>query len=485
MSTVDEPSQFENALRKLERAFPHTELDSDAFERLRKPNAVLEVSIPVRMDSGDFRIFTGYRVRHDNSRGPAKGGIRFHPAVSVDELEALALGMTIKCAVVDVPFGGAKGGIVVDPHELSRPELERLSRGYIQQIADFVGPETDIPAPDVYTDSTIMGWMVDEYSMIRRQRIPGAITGKPLSLGGSPGRDDATGRGAYYCIKLLEQSRRWDPEETRVAVQGFGNAGQHLATMLHDDGYRVVAVSDSRGGVHDEDGLDVPGLVELKERTGRLPPLAETTEAADGDGDDTGADPRWAELRQISNEELLTLDVDILVPAALEDEITAKNAGDIRAPLIVEVANNPVTAAGDGILREREIDVVPDILASAGGVTVSYFEWIQNRTGFSWSLEVVHERLKERMVAAMSAVQETARRHDIDFRTAAYVHGLDRLREALEARGAYRYRAASTEARAVAEGPPVDGAGGNRRKGSREDGGGRPAPGRSSEVTST
>lgn len=434
MNPIEDSSPFGNALQKLERAFPYTELDPDAFDRLKKPNAVLEVSIPVRMDGGEFEIFTGYRVRHDTSRGPAKGGIRFHPSVTVDELKALALGMTVKCAVVDVPFGGGKGGIIVDTAELSRPELERLSRGYIQQIADFVGPETDIPAPDMYTNSTIMGWMVDEYSMIRRQRLPGAITGKPLSLGGSPGRDDATGRGAYYCVKALEEEEGWTPDRIQVAIQGFGNAGRHLASLLHDDGYRVVAVSDSKGGICNEEGLDVPAAVRRKDRTGRVGPSGESPEEL------------RAGTREISNDELLVLDVDLLVPAALEDQITAGNAERVNAPWIVEVANNPITAAADEILRERGVRVVPDILSSAGGVTVSYFEWIQNRTGLAWSLDEVHERLRQRMTGALYDVRDIARDKELDLRTAALVHGLNRLREALQARGAYRFRTVEDEA---------------------------------------
>lgn len=438
MSSPDDTSPFTGALRKLERAFPFTTLDADAFERLRNPNAVLEVSIPVRMDTGAFEIFTGYRVRHDTSRGPAKGGIRFHPTVTVDELKALALGMTVKCAVVGVPFGGGKGGVIVDTTELSRPELERLSRGYIQQIADFMGPETDIPAPDMYTNATIMGWMVDEFSMIRRQRLPGAITGKPLSLGGSPGREDATGRGAYYCIRSLEREEGWIPGQTRVAIQGFGNAGRHLASLLHEDDYRIVAVSDSKGGIYREGGLDIPTLVRRKEGSGRVTPSAHDADGPEGE--------------TLTNEQLLTLEVDLLVPAALEDQITTGNAASIQAPWVIEVANNPVTAAGDEILRDRGIQVVPDILSSAGGVTVSYFEWIQNRTGLAWSLEDVYEGLENRMNNALRAVRSLAEEHEIDLRTAAYVHALNRLQEALRARGAYRIGAEPEDAAPVSTG---------------------------------
>jgi glutamate dehydrogenase (NADP+) len=256
---------FEDAISRLDRAAEFTIIDKEAIERLRHPKAVLQVSIPVRMDDGSLRIFQGFRVRHDDTRGPTKGGIRFHPGVSLDEVKALAFWMTCKCAVVGIPFGGGKGGVIVDPKQLSRMELERLSRGFIGQVADFVGPETDIPAPDVYTNAMIMGWMMDEYSKIHRQRIPAVITGKPIPLGGSLGRDDATGRGAYYCIKELEKLKDWQPTDIRVAVQGFGNAGQHVSRLLHADGYRIVAISDSRGGIYRAEGLDIPRAIKLKQ----------------------------------------------------------------------------------------------------------------------------------------------------------------------------------------------------------------------------
>lgn len=419
MSSADGGSLYEDSLRKLRRAFSHAELDPEVLEKLGRPDAILEVSIPVRMDDGTLRIFTGYRVRHDVSRGPAKGGIRFHPQVTVDELKALALGMTVKCAVAGIPFGGGKGGVTVDPKKLSGPELERLSRGFIQQVADFIGPDDDIPAPDVYTNSTVMGWMADEYTKISRKRSPGVVTGKPLSLGGSVGRDDATGRGAYYCIQEITDRRNRSPSEVTVAVQGFGNAGRNLAGLLAEDGYRVVAVSDSSGGLYREEGLDIGELRERKRETGRLP---------DGNG------------RDISNEELLSLDVDLLVPAAIENQITSENASDVTAPVVVEVANNPVTSEADEILQRRGTVVVPDILASAGGVTVSYFEWVQNRTGMSWNLEKVHRELQEKMSAAYHSVAEIARREEMDPRSAAYVLALRRVSEALHARGTYGTR---------------------------------------------
>jgi len=263
-----QPDLFDDAIRRLDRAFQFAEIDEEAVERLKHPKQILQVSIPVRMDDGSLRVFTGYRVRHDDTRGPTKGGIRYHPEVDLAEVKALAFWMTFKCAVVGLPFGGGKGGVVVNAKELSRLELERLTRGFIEQIADFIGPETDVPAPDMYTNAMIMGWMMDEYSKIHRQRTPAVITGKPIPLGGSLGRDDATGRGAYYCLKELERKRAWKPKDIRIAVQGFGNAGQHVARLLHADGYRIAAVSDSSGGIYKEDGFDIPSLMHVKMNPG-------------------------------------------------------------------------------------------------------------------------------------------------------------------------------------------------------------------------
>jgi Glutamate dehydrogenase/leucine dehydrogenase len=332
---------FEQAVARLDRAARFAPIDPEALEKLRHPKLVLQASIPVRMDDGSLRILEGYRVRHDDTRGPAKGGIRFHPRVDLSEVKALAFWMTCKCAVVGIPFGGGKGGVAVNPKELSRLELERLSRGFIQALADFLGPETDVPAPDVYTNERVMGWMMDEYSKIRRQRTPAVITGKPVELGGSLGRDDATGRGAYTCVKELEKRRGWDPSEVRVAVQGFGNAGQHIARLLHGDGYRVVAVSDSRGGIYNRDGFDIPSLMKMKNETRRLMAVyCEESVCELVDADD------------VTNDELLELDVDLLVPAALENQITAANAARIRARTIVEIANGPTAAEADPILAD-------------------------------------------------------------------------------------------------------------------------------------
>lgn len=434
-----ETDLFADAIRRLDQAFEYAKIDAEALENLKHPKAILQVSIPVRMDDGSLRIFEGYRVQHDNTRGPTKGGIRYHPDVDLGEVKALAFWMTCKTAVVGIPYGGAKGGIVVNPKELSRLELERLSRGFMQQMADFVGPETDIPAPDVYTNEMIMGWMMDEYSKIHRQHTPAVITGKPIPLGGSQGRADATARGGYYCVKELETKRGWHPPDVRVAIQGFGNAGQHFARLLHKNGYRIVGVSDSRGGIYKEDGFDVPSLIQFKNETRQL-------KAVYCDG----ALCEMIEAETISNQQLLELDVDLLVPAALENQITVDNARRIKAPVILELANGPTTSEADVVLVKEDTLIVPDILANAGGVTVSYFEWVQNKTGFYWSIEKIHQRLHEIMAREFNAVYDLKQRHGVDMRTAAYVHSLERIGSAIESKGTRTYFASSESPR-----PPV------------------------------
>ena len=419
---------FSDAIKRLDRAFKYAQIDEEALEKLKHPKAILQVSIPVRMDDGSLRIFDGIRVRHDDTRGPTKGGIRYHPDVTLDEVKALAFWMTCKCAVVGIPYGGSKGGIICNPKELSRLELERLSRGFIREIADFIGPDTDCPAPDVYTNSMIMGWMMDEYSKIVRKYTPAVITGKPIELGGSLGRDDATGRGGYYCIKELEKRRGWKPSDIRVAIQGFGNVGKPVARLLHQDGYRIVAVSDYKGGIYHPDGFDIPGLIRFKQESRHVTAVYDEEALVDG-----------VDAELISNENLLELDVDLLIPAALEDQITAKNVDRIKAPVVVELANGPTTSKADAVLAERGTLVVPDILANAGGVTVSYFEWTQNRQGYYWSLEKVHERLQAIMAREFNAVYDLMTEHQIDMRTAAYAHALNRIGSAIEAQGTQRY----------------------------------------------
>jgi len=426
--TRPEADLFADAIGRLDPAAELAGLDSEVLEKLRHPKAVLQVWIPVRMDDGSLRMFEGYRVRYDDTRGPAKGGIRYHPDVHLSEVKALGFWMACKCAVVGIPFGGAKGGVVVNPKELSKLELERLSRGFVQQMADFIGPETDVPAPDVYTNPMIMGWMMDEYSVIKRQRTPAVITGKPIELGGSLGRDDATGRGAYSCIKELERRRGWQPRSIRVAVQGFGNAGQHVAALLHADGYRIVAVSDSKGGIHRAEGFDVPSLVRTKNESRQL--RAVYCE---------GSVCEMVEADVITNAELLELDVDLLVPAALECQITGENAARVQAPVVVEIANGPTTSEADAVLRKKGTLVVPDILANAGGVTVSYFEWVQNRAGYYWTLDDVHERLGTIMRREFDAVHDLMDQHGCEMRTAAYTHALLRIGAAIQARGTRAY----------------------------------------------
>jgi glutamate dehydrogenase (NADP+) len=415
-------SLFEGTGARLEAAAEVAHVSTDTLERLRLPRSVLKVSIPVRMDDGSLRTFPGYRVRYDSTLGPTKGGIRFHPRVNVDEVQSLAFWMTFKCATVDLPFGGGKGGVTVDSKQLSLHELERLSRGYIDQIADFIGPDVDVPAPDMYTNAMVMGWMLDEYSTIRRAFTPGVITGKPIPLGGSHGRETATADGAFHVLSAY-RSKLELPDAPTVAIQGFGNAGAQLATLLDEDGYKVVAVADSKRAVHNPDGLDVGAVRAAKRDQGEIPA-------------DAG--------EEIDPEELLELDVDILVPAALENVITEANADRVRASVVLEVANGPTAIEADQILVGNEVTVIPDILANAGGVTVSYFEWAQNRGGLRWSVDEVRDRLRERMVREADSIWDLAQDREVTLRTAAYAQGLERISAAVDATGtAEAYRSQS------------------------------------------
>jgi glutamate dehydrogenase (NADP+) len=413
---------------RLSQALQYVSISEDAIEQLRHPKSSLIVSIPVRMDDGSLRIFQGYRVRYDDTRGPTKGGVRYHPQVTLEEVQSLAFWMTFKCAVLNLPFGGAKGGIALDPKELSKLELERLSRSYIDAIADFIGPDVDILAPDMYTNATIMGWMMDRYSIIRRQHTPAVVTGKPVTLGGSQRRDTATAMGAYLAIATIMGKFSQKPNQTTVAIQGFGNAGAVLATELAQAGYKVVAVSDSQGGIYAKQGLNIPSLRQYKEANRSMKAVY-----------CQGSVCNVVEHDVISNEDLLKLDVDILIPAALGNQITTENAHQICAKWIFEVANGPISPEADPILTSRGVRVVPDILVNAGGVTVSYFEWLQNRSGLYWSGEEVSQQLKERMVHETECVWSLAQEKDIDCRTAAYVRGLQRLGEAIVAKGTRDY----------------------------------------------
>ena len=419
---------FEDALVRLKQYGEAAGASHDVIESLMHPFSMLRATLPVRMDDGSTKYFTGYRCRYNNTLGPTKGGVRFHPYVSSSEIQALALWMTIKCAVVDLPFGGGKGGIIVDPKLLSPLELERLSRSYVRAMADFIGPQTDIPAPDVYTNARIMGWMMDEYEAIKRIKAPGVITGKPVRLGGSLGRDDATGRGAYMCICELAKKHQMDPGETTVAVQGFGNGGYHVARLLHNAGYRIVAISDSKGGIYSPKGFDVASIFEEKQRSRRVKGVYCEQSVCE-----------LVEHDVISNEELLELDVDILIPAALEGVITGSNAAAIKAKYIVEIANGPIVSSADAIIEEKGIVVIPDVLANAGGVTVSYFEWVQNRQGFKWTLEEVRTRLQKIMDKAFGEIWDFAQERDLSLRSAAYAVAIQRIGEAVEAHGTRDY----------------------------------------------
>ena len=424
----DHNTLLSDANKRLKQALKHVEISEDAIARLQHPKTSLSVSIPVRMDNGSLKVFSGYRVLYDDTRGPGKGGVRYHPGVSLDEVQSLAFWMTFKCALLDLPFGGAKGGITVDPKQLSKAELERLSRGYINAIADVIGVDIDILAPDVYTNATIMGWMMDRYSTIKRQLSRGVVTGKPLSLGGSQGRDTATAMGAFTVIEAMLPKFNSMPAETTVAIQGFGNAGATLAELLSEAGYKIVAVSDSKGGIYAPQGLDIASVKQHKDRSREMKAVYCQDSVCS-----------IVEHETISNSELLALDVDVLIPAALENQITQDNAEDIKAKYIFEVANGPINSDADKILNQKGTYIFPDILVNAGGVTVSYFEWVQNRSGWYWTLAEVNQRLKEKMQIEAERVWELSKDSNIDIRTAAYVQALIRLGTALNAKGTRDY----------------------------------------------
>jgi glutamate dehydrogenase (NAD(P)+) len=414
---VGASSAWSVALQQYDRAADKLNLGAAVREVLRNPKREVTVHFPVQMDDGSTNVFTGYRVWHNVTRGPAKGGIRFHPQVDLQEIRALAMWMTWKCACVKIPYGGAKGGVTCDPKKLSTRELERMTRRFTTELGEMIGPDSDIPAPDVNTNAQVMAWMMDTYSMHRGYSVPGVVTGKPVSIGGSEGRQEATGRGVVYMVQEAAKSVDLDLHGARVAVQGFGNAGEAAARFLTELGTKVVAVGDSRGGVFDGDGLDLPLVTRHKQETGSV----------------IGA-PR---TRAVSNDELLELDCDILVPAALEGVITERNAPHIRARIVAEAANGPTSPEADDILRRRNVVVIPDILCNAGGVTVSYFEWVQDREEFFWSLDEINARLRRIMVRAYDDVQRTATEHDIDLRLAAYMLAVSRVAEATMTRGIY------------------------------------------------
>jgi glutamate dehydrogenase (NAD(P)+) len=408
---------FDDVLEQLDRAAAVFHPDEQALEPLRHARRQVIVSVPVMMDGGRLRVFEGYRVVYDNSRGPGKGGIRYHPDVNLDDCKALAAWMAWKCAIVDIPFGGAKGGVACDPTKMSDGELERVTRRYISEIFDLIGPTVDIPAPDVGTSPRVMAWVMDTFSMKKGYVEPGVVTGKPVALGGSGGRLEATGRGLLFITRETLKRVGRDLAESKIAVQGFGNVGSNAAKLLHGAGASVVAVSDVSGAIYDPRGLDMPRVQAYYRETGQLRGFPGT--------------------HLLDNQQLLRLPVDVLLPAAMEGQINADNAAEIQARIIVEGANGPTTPDADEILSRRGILLVPDILANAGGVVVSYFEWVQDRYGYFWKEAEVNERLEEKMVAAFDAVWATKEKYEVDARTGAYILAIDRIIEARSLRGLY------------------------------------------------
>ncbi|MEM4282010.1 MAG: Glu/Leu/Phe/Val dehydrogenase [Candidatus Caldarchaeum sp.] len=401
-----------NAIKAFEEAADSLNLDPGIREFLKKPKRIVIVSVPVKMDDGSLKVFSGVRVQHSNARGPYKGGIRYYPTVDVDEVTALAMLMTWKCAVVDLPYGGAKGGVACNPKELSKNELERITRRYTSMIYEIIGPYLDIPGPDVYTDAQTMAWMVDTYSQMKGVLTPEVATGKPLSLYGSLGRLDATSRGVVISARELAKAFNKPLKDAMVAIQGFGNVGYNAARILYDEyGAKIVAVSDSKGGIYDTRGLNPHKVLEHKNKTGSV----------------VGFDG----AKQVSNEELLTTSCDILIPSALENQITKQVAEKLDVFAVVEGANGPTTAEGDRVLKERGIVVVPDILANAGGVTVSYLEWVQNLKRESWTLEEVNAKLEAKMVKAFKDVLERSRKQEVTMRQGAMILAVDRVVEAI------------------------------------------------------
>ena len=414
---IKEENPFESMMSRFDRAAQLLDLDPDLYAVLRVPNRELKVYIPTKMDSGRIQVFEGFRVQHNFARGPAKGGIRYAPDVSLDEVRALAAWMTWKCAVVNVPFGGAKGGIICDPQIMSTGELERMTRRYAAELLDFIGPEKDVPAPDMNTNEQTMAWIMDTYSMHARHTVTAVVTGKPIDLGGSSGRREATGRGILFVINEAIKRFKMTPAETRVVVQGSGNVGGIGAQLLYEAGYKVVAISDIHGGIYNPSGINIPDALEYLRTTRSL----EGYEGAD----------------YVSNPELLELECDVLVPAATENQITSQNADRIKCKVLAEGANGPTTAAADEILHKKGIFVIPDILANAGGVTVSYFEWVQDRMGYFWREDVVNERLQDKMVASFNDLCRYADAHSVDTRTAAYMLAIDRVAYDTRMRGIY------------------------------------------------
>ena len=410
---------YDNVLKVVKQAAEILGYEESDYEAIKYPERELKVSVPVQMDDGTVKVFEGYRIQHSTSRGPAKGGIRFHPNVNNDEVKALAAWMTFKCAVVGIPYGGGKGGVICDPSQLSEREMRAITRRFTASIAPLIGPDQDIPAPDVGTNAQVMGWMMDTYSMLKGHCVPGVVTGKPIELGGALGRSEATGRGVMLTTKNILATMGIPMEGTDVVIQGMGNVGSISAKLLHREGMKVVAVSDVSGGIYNPDGLNIPAILEYlsKDRKNLLSGYEEPG------------------MKRIDNAELLTMKTTVLVPAALENQINADNAEKIQAKLIVEAANGPTTAEADEILERRGITVVPDILTNAGGVVVSYFEWVQNIQSVSWTEEHVNEELKKIMDKAFYAVWDITQEKQVTMRTGAYLIAVKRVVEAKKARG--------------------------------------------------
>jgi len=404
-------------LSQLDEVAKEINLDEDIHQILRHPKRCLTVSIPIQMDNGKIKVFTGFRVQHNVTRGPAKGGIRYHPSVTLDETKALAMLMTWKCAVVSIPYGGAKGGIVCEPRKLSLKEVERLTRRYISEIISFIGPERDIPAPDVNTNPQVMAWIMDTYSMDVGYSVPGVVTGKPISIGGSLGRNTATARGVMFSLMNAAKKLKLDLFEKTIAIQGYGNVGGNLAHLLSDEGYKIIAISDVEGGIYNPKGLD-PRKVSLALK-------------------ESGSVVGFKDADKITNQELLAVDCDVLVPAALENQIDEDNADEIKAKLIVEAANAPITPQADKILEGKGIFIIPDILANAGGVTVSYFEWVQGLQAYFWTEREVNLRLRDIMQKAFDKVYRISEERKVTMRKAAYILAIERVAEATRVRGLY------------------------------------------------
>jgi len=415
-------NNFKDSMEKLNRIIDninkkHPELlkyNDKQLSILKKPQQVIEKNIELMTTKGK-KVFKAYRVQYNNALGPTKGGIRYHPAVDKNEVKALALWMSLKTALLDLPYGGAKGGISFNPKEYSKEEIEKISREYVRKFHEHIGPYIDIPAPDVYTNPEIMGWMSDEYNIIKGKKIPGAFTGKPLSIGGSEARSYATAMGGAYIVKKVSESYNVKAKETTIAIQGFGNAGSHMARILNDWGYRIIAVSDSKGGIYNKNGLNIEKVIEQKEKTGTV--------------------INYSEGKKITNEELLSLKTDILIPAALDNVINENNVDKIRSKFIMELANGPISEKADEKLNEKGIVVIPDILFNAGGVTVSYFEWLQNIKGEKWNEDKVLEKLKEKMEKAFENIDNYVHKYGMDYRTAAYLYSINKIMKAEEKRG--------------------------------------------------